>query len=93
MSVAAITSRPVVTIEMDDPLSVVKEIFDNVQFHHLLVVEKGKLFGVIFDRDLFKALSRNLGTALKNPPIRPHSIKKPTRSCPATPSASISPSW
>ena len=63
MSVAAIMSRPVVTVELDDPLSVVKEIFDNVQFHHLLVVEKGKLFGVISDRDLFKALSPNLGTA------------------------------
>ncbi len=63
MSVAAIMSRPVVTVELDDPLSVVKEIFDNVQFHHLLVVEMGKLFGVISDRDLFKALSPNLGTA------------------------------
>ena len=63
MSVASIMSRPVVTVELDDPLSLVKEIFDNAQFHHLLVVEKGKLFGVISDRDLFKALSPNLDTA------------------------------
>jgi len=60
-------SRPVVTVELDDPLSVVKKIFDNVQFHHLLVVEKGKLLGVISDRDLFKALSPNLGTAAEKP--------------------------
>lgn len=63
MSVASIMSKPVVTVELDDSLSLVKEIFDNAQFHHLLVVEKGKLFGVISDRDLFKALSPNLGTA------------------------------
>ena len=67
MGVAAIMSRPVVTVELDDPLSVVKKIFDNVQFHHLLVVEKGKLLGVISDRDLFKALSPNLGTAAEKP--------------------------
>lgn len=63
MSVASIMSKPVVTVELDDSLSLVKEIFDNALFHHLLVVEKGKLFGVISDRDLFKALSPNLGTA------------------------------
>ncbi len=47
MSVEKIMSRIVVSIEMDDSLSMVKEIFDNTRFHHLLVVESGKLFGVI----------------------------------------------
>jgi len=63
MSVASIMSKPVVTVELDDSLSLVKEIFDNAQFHHLLVVEQGKLLGVISDRDLLKAISPNLGTA------------------------------
>ncbi len=63
MSVEKIMSKPVVTIEMDDSLRMVKEIFDNTRFHHLLVVESGKLFGVISDRDLLKALSPNIGTA------------------------------
>lgn len=56
-------NKRVVTVEMDDSLEVVKEIFDNVRFHHLLVVESGKLFGVISDRDLLKALGPTVGTA------------------------------
>ncbi len=56
-------SDTIVTVEMDDSLKVVKDIFDNTKFHHLLVVERGKLYGVISDRDLFKALSPNIGTA------------------------------
>jgi len=63
MSVEKIMSTIVVTVEMDDPLSMVKEIFDNTRFHHLIVVESGKLSGVISDRDLLKALSPNIGTA------------------------------
>lgn len=63
MSVTKIMSKKIVTVELDDTLATVKEIFDNVKFHHLLVVEKGRLFGVLSDRDLLKAMSPNLGTA------------------------------
>jgi acetoin utilization protein AcuB len=56
-------STKLVTVEFDDKLSTVKEIFDNLKFHHVLVVEEGKLWGVVSDRDLLKALSPNLGTA------------------------------
>lgn len=62
MIVDQIMSKPVVTVHLDDTLSVVKHIFDNAKFHHLLVVEKGKLFGVLSDRDLLKALSPFIGT-------------------------------
>jgi len=62
MRVEKIMSKTVVTIEMDDSLRVVKEIFDNVRFHHLLVVESEKLVGVISDRDLLKAISPHIGT-------------------------------
>jgi acetoin utilization protein AcuB len=52
----------VVTVELDDPLEAVKKIFDSVKFHHLLVVDAGKLCGVISDRDLLRALSPYIGT-------------------------------
>lgn len=62
MSVQRIMTRKIVTVEMDDSLAMVKEIFDSLQFHHLLVVESQRLVGVVSDRDLLKALSPNLGT-------------------------------
>lgn len=65
MSVNKIMSKTVVTVEMDDSLEVVKEIFDNTRFHHLLVIEADKLCGVISDRDLLKALSPNIGTIVE----------------------------
>lgn len=62
MTVKKIMSKKVVTVEMDDTLLTVKHIFENVSFHHLLVLEAGKLFGVLSDRDMFKALSPRLGS-------------------------------
>ncbi len=62
MNVGAIMTTRVVTVELDDSLRVIREIFANVRFHHLLVVEQRKLFGVISDRDLFKATSPFLNT-------------------------------
>jgi len=61
--VADIMTSRVVTIEMDDRLSLAKEIFDNVSFHHLLVVDKGELSGILSYRDFLQALSPNIGTA------------------------------
>jgi acetoin utilization protein AcuB len=55
-------TTPVVTVEMDDTLAALWEIFDNVGFHHLLVIEDGKLRGVISDRDLLKASSPFVNT-------------------------------
>ena len=62
MSIEKIMTAKIVTIELDDTLATVKEIFDNLKFHHLLVVESGKLIGVVSDRDLFKAISPHIGT-------------------------------
>ncbi|MCC5826576.1 CBS domain-containing protein [Alkalimonas sp.] len=62
-AITQLMSRNPVSVSPDDTLAVVKEIFDQVKFHHLLVVDNKQLMGVISDRDLFKALSPNLGTA------------------------------
>lgn len=63
MNIKEIMSKRIVTIELDDTLRVANEIFEKVKFHHLLVVEKNRLFGILSDRDLLKALSPNLGCA------------------------------
>lgn len=65
MNITEIMTDRVATVGMDDPLSVVKNAFDNSRFHHLLVVSTGTgaLVGVISDRDLLKAMSPFLGTA------------------------------
>jgi acetoin utilization protein AcuB len=62
MKTKQIMTTKIVTVEFDDFLHAVKSIFDHMKFHHLLVVEEQKLYGVISDRDLFKALSPNIGT-------------------------------
>jgi acetoin utilization protein AcuB len=64
MDVRSIMTARVVTVEMDDRLDVVKQIFDTLKFHHLLVVDdRKKLIGIVSDRDLLKALSPYVGSA------------------------------
>ncbi len=62
MKIASIMTTRVATIEMDDTLRSINNIFSQAKFHHLLVQNKGKLIGVISDRDLLKASSPFLGT-------------------------------
>jgi acetoin utilization protein AcuB len=63
MTLDKIMTARVVTVDMDDRLEVVKEIFDTMNFHHLLVVdEHKKLSGVLSDRDLLRALSPYVGS-------------------------------
>jgi acetoin utilization protein AcuB len=67
MDVGALMTKRVVSVEMDDRLEVVKKIFDTLKFHHLLVVDdRGRLKGVVSDRDLLKALSPYVGSASEN---------------------------
>lgn len=66
MLVKDIMSKSVVTVGLDDTLGLVKEIFDHSKFHHLLALEHGELLGVVSDRDLFKALSPNIGTPIES---------------------------
>jgi acetoin utilization protein AcuB len=61
MKISKLMSKNVVVVKMDDPLSKVKDIFDEAEFHHLLVVDDERLFGVISDRDLLKSLSPKIG--------------------------------
>ena len=57
MHIRDIMTTRVATVSMDDRLSVIKDIFEQAHFRHLLVLEEGELVGVISDRDLFRAIS------------------------------------
>lgn len=67
MLIEKLMSKPIVSVQLDDTLKVVKTIFDNAKFHHLLVIEKDVLYGVISDRDLLKAISPFIGTPSEDP--------------------------
>lgn len=55
-------SSPAVTIDMDDTLETVRNLFAEMKFHHLLVTSHGQLRGVLSDRDLLKSISHRVGT-------------------------------
>ena len=64
MHVQAIMTTRLVTVELDDTLKTVRDIFEAMKFHHLLVVDEDrKLCGVVSDRDLLRAVSPYLGGA------------------------------
>lgn len=67
MLIDKLMSKPIVTVGLDDNLKVVKHIFEHAKFHHLLVVEKDVLYGVLSDRDLLKAISPHIGTPSETP--------------------------
>ncbi|MBS1259056.1 MAG: hypothetical protein MAG551_02122 [Candidatus Scalindua arabica] len=62
MTVESIMTKKVFKVRMDDTIGTIREIFENVKFHHLLVVKRNKLVGVISDRDVLKAVSPFIGT-------------------------------
>lgn len=50
--VSQIMSKDVITVSENDPLMLVKEIFDENNFHHIPVLNKGRLVGIISKSDL-----------------------------------------
>ncbi|MGY3941858.1 CBS domain-containing protein [Aeromonas tecta] len=62
MLIKEIMTTRIATVSMDDRLNVIKEIFEQAHFRHLLVIEEEALVGVISDRDLLRALSPYLDT-------------------------------
>lgn len=61
-TVGSIMSKKVISITMDDSLAKARELFLEFHFHHLLVLESGRLVGVISDRDLLKTISPFIGS-------------------------------
>lgn len=61
-TVGAIMTSRLVTIEMDDSLRVIQDVFRQVKFHHLVVADEGKLVGMLSERDFLKAISPFVNT-------------------------------
>ncbi|MBL9032875.1 MAG: CBS domain-containing protein [Phycisphaerae bacterium] len=61
MNVGTIMTRQVVTVGLDETLNTVREMFESLRFHHLVVVEGKRVVGIVSDRDLFKNLSPFIG--------------------------------
>ena len=68
LKVRDLMTTHIVTIGMDDTLRAARSIFNQHKFHHLMVVENGKLAGVLSDRDLLKNLSPFLGSPFSQRP-------------------------
>ncbi len=68
MKISQIMTTQVITVEMDDEIGAIQELFERFHFHHLLVLgENGILAGVISDRDLLKAISPFISTLIERP--------------------------
>ncbi|MBI4595198.1 MAG: CBS domain-containing protein [Candidatus Tectomicrobia bacterium] len=61
MNIDQIMTRKTITVGMDDDVRKVKDLFEKHRFHHLLVIEQGRLVGVISDRDLLRNVSPFIG--------------------------------
>ncbi|PSJ42392.1 CBS domain-containing protein [Zobellella endophytica] len=63
MQLQDIMTRRIATVHQDDRLEVVKDIFEQAPFRHLLVVDdEERLCGVITHADMYRALSPYLAT-------------------------------
>lgn len=63
ITVAEVMNAPARIIDMDDTLNVVRRVFSDTGYHHLVVVERGCVMGVLSDRDLLRAVSPFVGNA------------------------------
>lgn len=61
MKISEVMTRQVMTVSMDDSLRRVREVFEKHGFHHLLVLDRRRVAGVISDRDLLKHVSPFIG--------------------------------
>lgn len=58
MKIERIMHTPVATVELDDTLKLVRELFEGSGFRHLLVVDEGsRLMGLLSERDMLRAVS------------------------------------
>ncbi len=61
MCVQDIMTTPVHTVDMDDSILTAKCLFDRERCHHVVVLERNQVIGVVSDRDILKVVSPFVG--------------------------------
>lgn len=61
MILDSIMTRHVVSVGMDDALDTIQSLFLRFKFHHVVVLDRCRVVGVISDRDLLKHISPFVG--------------------------------
>lgn len=64
MYIRDIMTTPVHTVDMDDSVLTAKRLFDREHCHHVVVLERSRVLGVVSDRDILKAISPFVGNRL-----------------------------
>ncbi len=68
MTIASIMTAAPISVDMDDSLEHVAQLFEKHHFHHVLVVDgRSKVVGVISDRDVLRNLSPFAGKLAERP--------------------------
>lgn len=52
------------TLQLDDSVRSAARLFERERFHHVVVLERGRVFGVVSDRDILKVISPFCGNPI-----------------------------
>ena len=74
--VGDIMTPQVHTLHLDDSLRTAASLFEREHFHHVVVLERGRVHGVVSDRDILKAISPFVGNPMLERPQDLSTLKK-----------------
>jgi acetoin utilization protein AcuB len=67
MKAQDIMTKNIISVDVDERLPTIKKLMESHEFHHLPVTDKGKLIGIISDRDLLRLISPFIDRASEQP--------------------------
>jgi acetoin utilization protein AcuB len=76
VSIRDIMTSQVHTLHMDDSLRTATSLFERERFHHVVIVERGRVRGVVSDRDILKATSPFVNNPMLERPQDASTLKK-----------------
>ena len=75
-SVREIMTAQVHTLHLDDSLRMAASLFEREHFHHVVVLERRRVHGVVSDRDILKAISPFVDNPILERPQDASTLKK-----------------